>query len=291
MKKKKKDADDMDITMPRKRKDPVKTNTNKGKTQKELDEDYELQMQSFKKDEYQQMNDEQKDAFLSLMYNFFKKWQDKNTPKTAVTEEKYKEITDKVTSNKPKKSKKTNNMTKKSNEEEKDKKEESEEEEKEEGQSLEDQLKDKEETDIMKSEDEKDDEEAEDEDEEKDAEDEDKLDLTNKQKEFLKDSKLAKQVRALRSEVKALKTQARNAEIEPIINSILDARQSVEKIDARLEYTKLSKMSIGTLKELKAHYDTISQVKTHPRYVVKNASLNSSDKSGDDLFLQMRGNF
>ena len=124
MKKKKKEADDIDITMPRKRKDPVKTNTNKGKkTQKELDEDYELQMQSFKKDEYQQMNDEQKDAFLSMMYNFFKKWQDKNSPKTAVTEEKYKEIvTDKVTSNKPKKSKKTNNMTKKSNEEEKDKK-------------------------------------------------------------------------------------------------------------------------------------------------------------------------
>ena len=264
-KKKKKDADDIDITMPRKRKDPVKTNTNKGKkTQKELDEDYELQMQSFEK---------------------------KETKKDSVTKEKYKEITDKVTSNKPKKSKKTNNMTKKSNEEEKDKKEESEEEEKEEGQSLEEQLKDKEETDILKSEDEKDDEEAEEEDEEKDAEDEDKLDLTDKQKEFLKDSKLAKQVKALRAEVKALKTQARNAEIEPIINSILDARQSVEKIDARSEYNKLSKMSINTLKELKAHYDTISQVKTHPRYVVKNASINSSDKSGDDLFLQMRGNF
>ena len=266
-KKKKKDADDIDITMPRKRKDPVKTNTDKTlgnakKTQKELDEDYELQMQSFEK---------------------------KEVDKDAVTEEKYK----KITSNKGKKGKKTNNMTHKKSDEEKDKKEESEEEEKEEGQSLEEQLKDKEETDILKSEEEdKDEEDAEEEDkDEKDAEDPDKLDLTDKQKEFLRDSKLAKQVQILKAEVKALKLKARKAEVEPIIHAILDAKKSVGNIDVRTEYAKLAKMSVSTLKELKAEYDSISGVKTHPRYVVKQASLNSSDKSGDNILLSMRGEF
>ena len=260
----KKEAQDIDITMPRKRKDPVKTNTNKGKTQKELDEDYEVQMQSFEKD--------------------------------SVTEEEYK----KYTSNKDKKSKKNNNMTKKSEEEKKDEEAESEDDEVKRGESLDDQYKDKEETDIMKSEedkdekdatDEKEDEEAEDEKDEKEADDSDKLDLTDKQKKFLKESKLAKEVKVLRAELKTLKSKIRNAEIDPIIQDILDAKKLVGKGDARAEYRKLSKLDIGTLRELQAHYDTVKEAKTQPRYVVKNASLNSSDKSGDDLFLQMRGNF
>jgi len=260
----KKEAQDIDITMPRKRKDPVKTNTNKGKTQKELDEDYEVQMQSFEKD--------------------------------SVTEEEYK----KYTSNKDKKSKKNNNMTKKSEEEKKDEEAESEDDEVKRGESLDDQYKDKEETDIMKSEedkdekdatDEKEDEEAEDEKDEKEADDSDKLDLTDKQKKFLKESKLAKEVKVLRAELKTLKSKIRNAEIDPIIQDILDAKKLVGKVDARAEYRKLSKLDIGTLRELQAHYDTVKEAKTQPRYVVKNASLNSSDKSGDNLLLSMRGEF
>ena len=276
---KKKDAEDIDITMPRKRKDPVKTNTNKTlgkakKTQKELDEDYEVQMQSFERTDID---------------------------KEGVTEEKYKEITDKVTSNKGKKSKKTNNMThKKGTEEEERKDEEAEDETPEEdrvkrGESLEEQYKDKEEKDILKSEEEDEDEkeeaEEEDKDEKEEAEDPDKLDLTDKQKKFLRETKLAREVKSLKAELKAMKAKFRKAEVEPIIESILDAKQSVGKIDARSEYRKLSKMSIGTLKELKAEYDTIAGVKTHPRYVVKQASLNSSDKTGDNLLLSMRGEF
>ena len=274
---KKKDAEDVDITMPRKRKDPVKTNTDKTlgkakKTQKELDEDYEVQMQSFKK---------------------------KDMDKEGVTEEKYKEITDKVTSNKGKKLKNNNNMTNKKGveEEERKKDEEAEDETPEDdrvkrGESLDEQYKDKEETDILKSEEEDEDEKEEAEEEDKDkeeAEDPDKLDLTDKQKKFLKESKLAKEVKSLRAELKAMKSKIRKAEVEPIIDAILDAKKSVGTIDARSEYRKLSKMSIGTLKELKAEYDTISQVKTHPRYVVKQASLNGSDKSGDNILLSMRG--
>ena len=260
----KKEAQDIDITMPRKRKDPVKTNTNKGKTQKELDEDYEVQMQSFEKD--------------------------------SVTEEEYK----KYTSNKDKKSKKNNNMTKKFEEEKKDEEAESEDDEVKRGESLDDQYKDKEETDIMKSEedkdekdatDEKEDEEAEDEKDEKEADDSDKLDLTDKQKKFLKDSKLAKEVKVLRAELKALRSKIRKADIDPIIQDILDAKKLVGKVDARAEYRKLSKLDINTLRELQAHYDTIKEAKTQPRYVVKNASLDSSDKTGDSLLLSMRGDF
>ena len=247
------------------------------KTQKELDEDYEVQMQSFSKD------------------------------RKGVTEEEYKKKTDKYTSNKPKKSKKINNMTQKKSQEEKEDEEADETPEEDRvkrGQSLEEQLKDKEETDIMKSEEEKDEEDAtEDEDEkeathkkgedkeDEEAEDEDKLDLTNKQKEFLRDSKLAKQVRVLRAELKAMKSKIRRAEIEPIIQDILDAKSLVGKIDARSEYRKLSKLDISTLRELQAHYDTIKEAKTTPRYVVRNASLDSSDKSADNLLLSMRGDF
>jgi len=152
----------------------------------------------------------------------------------------------------------------------------------------------------MKSEEEKDEEDAEEKDDEKDAEDDkdekeaedtDKLDLTDKQKKFLKESKLAKEVRVLRAELKAMKSKIRAAEIDPIIQGILDAKKLVGKVDARAEYRKLSKLDINTLRELQAHYDTIKEAKSQPRYVVRNASLNSSDKTGDSLLLSMRGDF
>ena len=88
-----------------------------------------------------------------------------------------------------------------------------------------------------------------------------------------------------------MKSKIRKADIEPIIQDILDAKKLVGKVDARAEYRKLSKLDISTLRELQAHYDTIKEAKTQPRYVVRNASLNSSDKTGDNLLLSMRGDF
>ena len=152
-------------------------------------------------------------------------------------------------------------------------------------------MKSEEEKDEKDATDEKEDEEAEDEKDEKEADDSDKLDLTDTQKKFLKDSKLAKEVKVLRAELKALRSKIRKADIDPIIQDILDAKQLVGKVEARAEYRKLSKLDINTLRELQAHYDTIKEAKTQPRYVVKNASLDSSDKTGDSLLLSMRGDF
>ena len=249
----------------------------KKKTQKELDEDYEVQMQSFSKEGHH--------------WGQPHKHPHEVTERGGVTEEEYK----KYTSNKGKKGKEINNM-KKSQEEEKKKDEADETPEEDEvkrGESLDEQYKDKEETDIMKSEEEKDEEDAEEKDDEKDAEDDNKLDLTDKQEKYLKDkdSRLAREVKVLRAELKAMKSKIRKAEIEPIIEGILDAKKLVGKVDARAEYRKLSKLDISTLRELQAHYDTIKEAKSQPRYVVRNASVNSSDKTGDNLLLSMRGDF
>ena len=253
------------------------------KTQKELDEDYEVQMQSFSKNkEAHEWGEPHKHPH-------------EVTERGGVTEEKYEKITDEYTSNKQKKSKKTNNMTKKSEDERKDEEadETPEDDRVKRGESLDEQYKDKEETDIMKSEEEKDEEDAEEEDDEKDAEDDNKLDLTDKQEKYLKDkdSRLAREVKVLRAELKAMKSKIRKADIDPIIQGILDAKKLVGKVDARAEYRKLSKLDISTLRELQAHYDTIKEAKSQPRYVVRNASINSSDKTGDSLLLSMRGDF
>ena len=223
--------------------------TNAKKNQKEEDEDYELQEQSFSK----------------------KKGKS-------------------ITSLKDKKSKKSNMRKGQEDENDKKKVEESDDEEEKEAQTLEDQLKDKEETDIMKGEDEDDDEEkdAQEDEDKKDADDPDKLDLTDKQKEFLKDSKLAKQIRILKSEVKALKAKARKAELEPIIDSIIDSKSKIGNVDARTEYQKLSKLSAETLHDLDASYKQVAEAKAQPRYATKYASVDST-LSGDKLFKQIRG--
>ena len=97
----------------------------------------------------------------------------------------------------------------------------------------------------------------------KDAEDDNKLDLTDKQEKYLKDkdSRLAREVKVLRAELKAMKSKIRKADIDPIIQGILDAKKLVGKVDARAEYRKLSKLDISTLRELQAHYDTIKRGK------------------------------
>ena len=131
---------------------------------------------------------------------------------------------------------------------------------------------------------------GEDEDEKEDAEeDSDKLDLTDKQKEFLRDSRLAKQVAILKAEVKSLKAHIRTAKLEPIINSILEAKSKLGKINADAEYAKLIRLDSSTLQSLKADYDQLSDSQNQPRYQVKYASV--ADSSADSLFRNMRGDF
>ena len=131
--------------------------------------------------------------------------------------------------------------------------------------------------------------EDEDKDKKEDAEDEDKLDLTDKQKEFLRDSRLAKQVAILKAEVKSLKAHIRTAKLEPIINSILEAKSKLGKINADAEYAKLMRLDSETLRNLKADYDQVVDSQNQPRYQVKYASVNNT--SGDDLLTSMRGDF
>ena len=99
---------------------------------------------------------------------------------------------------------------------------------------------------------------SEDEDKEDAEDDSDKLDLTDKQKEFLRDSRLAKQVAILKAEVKSLKAHIRTAKLEPIINSILEAKSKLGKINADAEYAKLIRLDSSTLQSLKADYDQVS---------------------------------
>jgi len=129
--------------------------------------------------------------------------------------------------------------------------------------------------------------EDEDKDKKEDAEDEDKLDLTDKQKEFLRDSRLAKQVATLKAELKAMKAQIRTARLDPIINSILEAKSKLGKINADAEYAKLIRLDSATLHDLKANYDQLADSQNQPRYQVKYASVNST--SGDELLKTMRG--
>ena len=136
---------------------------------------------------------------------------------------------------------------------------------------------------------EKKDEEATEDEDKEDAEDEDKLALTDKQKEFLRDSRLAKQVAILKAEVKTLKAHIRQAKVEPIIDSILEAKSKLGKVNAEAEYAKLIKLDSSTLKSLKADYDQLSDSQNQPRYQVKYASVSSSDKTGDDVLRSIRG--
>ena len=113
------------------------------------------------------------------------------------------------------------------------------------------------------------------EDEEEDAdEDEEKKD---------KEASLSRQVRSLKSEVKALKAKVKSAEVDPLIDQILEAKSSLGKIDEQVEYAKLAKLDIGTLHELAENYKGIVQARTQPRFTVRQASVDSSLK-GDSIF-------
>jgi hypothetical protein len=152
---------------------------------------------------------------------------------------------------------------------------------------------------------------AQDEDEKKEAEEDDdddnvdvkisekdvnKLDLTDKQEEYLekkKDSALAKQVASLKAEIRSLKTEARQARLEPIIDSILEAKAKLGHVDAEAEYRSLSKLDVATLQSLKADYDKIADANNAPRFTAKysNASLGADRKYGDKVLATLAGDF
>jgi len=142
---------------------------------------------------------------------------------------------------------------------------------------------------MKKAEDDKKDEEAQEDEDKEEAEDTDKLDLTDKQKEFLRDSKLAKQVAILKAEVKTLKAHIQKAKVEPIIDSILEAKSKLGKVNAEAEYAKLIKLDSSTLQSLKADYEQVVDTNNQPRYQVKYASVSNSDKTGDDVLRSIRG--
>ena len=133
---------------------------------------------------------------------------------------------------------------------------------------------------------------AQDEKEDEDAEDENKLDLTDRQEEFLKDKKesaLQAEVKSLKSELRAMKAQFRRAKLEPVIDSILEAKSKLGKINVEAEYNKLIKLDSDTLESLKADYETLSASQITPRFTAKYASVDS--KSGDEILKRIRGGF
>jgi len=125
-------------------------------------------------------------------------------------------------------------------------------------------------------------------------EDVNKLDLTDKQEEYLKekrDSALAKQVANLKAEIRSLKSEARQARLEPIIDSILEAKAKLGHVDAEAEYRSLSKLDVATLQSLKADYDKIADANNSPRFTAKysNASLGADKKYGDQVLSLLTG--
>ena len=127
-------------------------------------------------------------------------------------------------------------------------------------------------------------------------EDVNKLDLTDKQEEYLKekrDSALAKQVASLKAEIRSLKSEARQARLEPIIDSILEAKAKLGHVNAEAEYRSLSKLDVATLQSLKADYDKIADANNSPRFTAKysNASLGADKKYGDQVLSLLAGEF
>jgi len=128
-------------------------------------------------------------------------------------------------------------------------------------------------------------------------EDINKLDLTDKQEEYLKDKKdsaLAQQVKVLKAQIKSLQSSIRKARLEPIIESIIEAKGKLGKVDAEVEYRSLSKLDLATLHSLKADYDRIADANSQPRFTAKysNASVDGGNrKYGDQVLRTLGGDF
>ena len=115
------------------------------------------------------------------------------------------------------------------------------------------------------------------------AENDDEKEDADDDEDDKKEASLRSQVRSLKSELRALKAKVKSAEVDPLIDQILQAKSQLGKIDERVEYAKLAKLDISTLHDLAENYSGIVQARTSPRFTVRQASLNSSLK-GDSLF-------
>jgi hypothetical protein len=128
--------------------------------------------------------------------------------------------------------------------------------------------------------------------EDEEAEDENKLDLTDRQEEYLKDKKessLRAEIKTLKASLRKMEAQFRQAKLEPIIDSILEAKSKLGKINAEAEYNKLIKLDSETLQSLKADYDQLSASTASPRFTVKYASVEKAE--GDNILKRIRGGF
>ena len=86
-----------------------------------------------------------------------------------------------------------------------------------------------------------------------------------------------------------MKAHIRKAKVEPIIDSILEAKSKLGKVNAEAEYAKLIKLDSSTLQSLKADYEQVVDTNNQPRYQVKYASVSNSDITGDDVLRSIRG--
>ena len=122
------------------------------------------------------------------------------------------------------------------------------------------------------------------------AEDEDKEKEDADDEDDKKDASLVGQVRSLKAELRALKAKVKSAEVDPLIDQILEAKSQLGNIDERVEYAKLAKLDINTLHDLADNYSGIVQAKTSPRFTVRQASVDNSLK-GDAIFKKISGGY
>ena len=131
------------------------------------------------------------------------------------------------------------------------------------------------------------------EDEKEEAEEEDKEEAENEDEEAEDDkeeAKLRKVIAKMQAELKSIKAEATLNKKLPLINSIVEAKTKLGKVNASAEMKTLSKYNTKTLESLKADYDKLVEAQTSsaPRYTVVSASRNSSDKTGDDFIKSIR---
>jgi hypothetical protein len=125
------------------------------------------------------------------------------------------------------------------------------------------------------------------EDDKEEAEEEEKEDAEEEDKE---EASLRKQVASMKKQLASIKSSAIAEKKAPLIKSIVEAKSKLGKVNASVEAKSLAKYNTKTLESLKADYEKIIDHATqkNPRYSVVQASVNSSNKSGDDFIKNIR---
>jgi hypothetical protein len=93
----------------------------------------------------------------------------------------------------------------------------------------------------------------------------------------------------MKKELAAIKSASTLAKKLPLINSIVEAKSKLGKVNASVETKQLAKYTTKTLEALKADYEKIVEASKTPRHSIVQASRHSSsDKSGDDFIKNIR---